>query len=162
MPLFYINHLFASIFFLVTQEYFQKASRALADVIVDTAWTVTVEEEGKAKNAKNIHDVEKIIAEATKAKKQKRLAAATDVDEPQNDSSDDEVNETKEPVAVVTVRGIEESGLHIVLKKVIKNDKERLSQNESAETFGSILVQKLNDDTARNTIFDTHVSLILI
>lgn len=146
----------------LTQEYFQKASRALADVIVDTTWTVTVEEEGKAKNAKNIHDVEKIIAEATKAKKQKRLAAATDVDEPQNDSSDDEVNETKEPVAVVTVRGIEESGLHIVLKKVIKNDKERLSQNESAETFGSILVQKLNDDTLRDWLNVNRACFILL
>lgn len=105
------------------------------------------------KNAKSSHDVEKIISDATKVKKQKRLAASADVTEPQIDSSVDEGDENKEPTAEVPVRGIEESGLHIVLKKIIKNDKERLSQNDGAETFGSILVQKLNDDTVSKTRF---------
>uniref|UniRef100_A0A034VQG9 Protein penguin n=1 Tax=Bactrocera dorsalis TaxID=27457 RepID=A0A034VQG9_BACDO len=148
----------------LTQEHFEKASRALADVIVDTTWTVTIEEEGKAKTTKSTHDVEKIIAEATKVKKQRRLAAAADADadEPQNDSSDDEVEEAKEPIAVVTARGIEESGLHIVLKKIIKNDKERLSTNESAETFGSILVQKLNSDTLRDWLNVNRACFILL
>ncbi|XP_011182012.2 protein penguin [Zeugodacus cucurbitae] len=146
----------------LTQEYFERAATALADIIVDATWTVTVEEEGKVKNTKSVHDVEKIIADATKLKKQKRLAAAAEVNKTQADSSDEEAEENKESADVVTVRGIEESGLHIVLKKIIKNDKERLTQNEGAATFGSILVQKLNAETLQDWLKVNRACFILL
>ncbi|XP_017487674.1 PREDICTED: protein penguin-like isoform X2 [Rhagoletis zephyria] len=144
----------------LSQEHFEKATSAIADVIVDPSWAVTVEEEPKIKNKKIVHDVEKIISDATKAKKQKRLEPSFEENK-QNDSTDDEVDKKKEKEAV-TIPGIEESGLHIVLKKIIKNDKERLTQNSEAQTFGSILVQKLNEETLKNWVNVNRACFILL
>ncbi|XP_036319280.1 protein penguin isoform X1 [Rhagoletis pomonella] len=144
----------------LSQEHFEKATSAIADVIVDPSWAVTVEEEAKIKNKKIVHDVEKIISDATKAKKQKRLEPSFEENE-QNDSTDDEVDKKKEKEAV-TIPGIEESGLHIVLKKIIKYDKERLTQNSEAQTFGSILVQKLNEETLKNWVNVNRACFILL
>ncbi|XP_036319281.1 protein penguin isoform X2 [Rhagoletis pomonella] len=143
----------------LSQEHFEKATSAIADVIVDPSWAVTVEEEAKIKNKKIVHDVEKIISDATKAKKQKRLEPSFEENE-QNDSTDDEVDKKKEEA--VTIPGIEESGLHIVLKKIIKYDKERLTQNSEAQTFGSILVQKLNEETLKNWVNVNRACFILL
>ncbi|XP_004536437.1 protein penguin [Ceratitis capitata] len=143
----------------LSQEHFEKATSAIAEVIVDPTWTVTVEEEGKVKNTKNVHDVEKIITEATKAKKAKRLAANAQDKEVENESSDEEIIEE---TTAITVRGIEEPGMHIVLKKIIKNDKERLAQNVDAETFGSILVKKIDAETLRNWISINRACFILL
>ncbi|XP_067640488.1 protein penguin [Eurosta solidaginis] len=149
----------------LSQQHFKKATIALADVIVDPEWTVMVEEEvGKPKGNKIVHDVEKIITDATKVKNQKRLASTTLDAENENESSDDETVETREhgQVDVVTISGIEESGLHIVLKKIIKNDKDRLEQNSGAQTFGSTILTKLSNNTLKNWINVNRACFILL
>lgn len=58
--------------------------------------------------------------------------------------------------------GIEEAGLHIVLKKIIKNDKERLAQDSSFPTFGNFLVQELTEDTLKSWISINRACFVLL
>lgn len=58
--------------------------------------------------------------------------------------------------------GIEEAGLHIVLKKIIKNDKERLTQDSSNETFGNLLIQELNEDTVKSWLSINRACFVLL
>ncbi|XP_061398365.1 protein penguin-like, partial [Musca vetustissima] len=67
-----------------------------------------------------------------------------------------------QPTATVNVLGIEEAGLHIVLKKIIKNDKERLTANAEATTFGSLLIQELNEDTLKAWLNINRACFILL
>ena len=90
--------------------------------------------------------MEKIIAEATKLKKEKKQKLIAKVDDDAL-SEDEEAAKPEEEVVKSSVIGIEEAGLHIVLKKILKNDKERLQQNKDSPTFGSILLRQLTDET---------------
>lgn len=58
--------------------------------------------------------------------------------------------------------GIEEAGLHIVLKKIIKNDKERLAQDSNSPTFGNFLVQELTEDTLKSWISINRACFVLL
>lgn len=44
-----------------------------------------------------------------------------------------------------TTYGVEHAGLHIVLKKILKGDKEKKEQNEP--TFGAAIAQKMSPET---------------
>ncbi|XP_075158929.1 pumilio and CPL domain-containing protein penguin [Haematobia irritans] len=149
-------------------DHFTKASTALAKVIANPEWSVCVEDETKEKQKKKPQDVEKIIAEATKQKTKKRKQAQKVADEQNGEAETDDAEEQdsdaeeKEEVATVNVIGIEEAGLHIILKKIIKNDKERLSKDSKGETFGSILVQELSDETLKSWININRACFILL
>lgn len=58
--------------------------------------------------------------------------------------------------------GIEEAGLHIVLKKIIKSDKERLQQDSSSETFGHLLIQELTEETLLKWITINRACFVLL
>jgi len=49
--------------------------------------------------------------------------------------------------ADLTTYGVEHAGLHIVLKKILKADKERKEQNQP--TFGASIAQKMSTETAQ-------------
>lgn len=59
--------------------------------------------------------------------------------------------EEKKTDAVPLVSGIEEAGLHVALKKMFKNDKEKLSSGES--TLGGAVVECLTEETVNIFIF---------
>lgn len=58
--------------------------------------------------------------------------------------------------------GIEEAGLHIVLKKIIKNDKDRLSADANAKTFGDFLVQELTEETLQSWLPINRACFVLL
>ncbi|XP_054731365.1 protein penguin [Anastrepha obliqua] len=151
----------ATILNKLSQEHFEKAISAIINVVIDPTWTVTVGEE-KVKNTTSAYDVEKTIAIAVEEKKQKRLAFGAEKFEQQDESTDDETDNKEGEEAVITIPGIEESGLHVVLKKIIKNDKERIATNSEVSTFGSILVKKLTNDTLQNWLNVNRACFILL
>lgn len=65
-------------------------------------------------------------------------------------------------VTTINVLGIEEAGLHIILKKIIKNDKERLAANSESQTFGGLLVQELTEDTLKSWLSINRACFILL
>ncbi|XP_013099769.1 protein penguin [Stomoxys calcitrans] len=156
----------------LSSEHFVKASTALAKLIAQPDWSVSVEDETKEKQKKKPQDVEKIIADATKQKtkqrKQAQKASKTQYDnadgesgEAEDQDSDDDEKE-KEEIATVNVIGIEEAGLHIILKKIIKNDKERLAADAATQTFGGLLVQELSEETLKSWININRACFILL
>lgn len=151
----------------LTSTNFVNAASAIAKIIAKSDWSVSVVDESKDKKTKKPQDVEKIIAEATKLKTKQRKQAQKIISEDtekvaeQEDDNDSETEE-KEEVATVTVLGIEEAGLHIVLKKIIKNDKERLIQDASNQTFGSLLIQELTEDTLKSWLTINRACFILL
>uniref|UniRef100_A0A1I8M975 PUM-HD domain-containing protein n=1 Tax=Musca domestica TaxID=7370 RepID=A0A1I8M975_MUSDO len=159
----------AEILIKLTSDHFVKAATALAQVIAKSDWSVSVEDESKEKQKKKPQDVEKIIAEATKQKTKQRkqaqkLVKSTEDDGDNKEAEDDsdEEEEKEEATPTVNVLGIEEAGLHIVLKKIIKNDKERLAANADAQTFGSLLVQELTEDTLKSWLNINRACFILL
>ncbi|XP_023295770.2 protein penguin [Lucilia cuprina] len=153
----------------LTSTNFANAAAALAKIVAKSDWSVSVEEESKDKKVKKPQDVEKIIAEATKLKtKQRKQAQKIIIKEDKEETAegeqeeDSDNEEKEEQVSTVNVLGIEEAGLHIVLKKIIKNDKERLAQDSSSETFGNFLVQELNEDTLKSWLSINRACFVLL
>ncbi|KAI8128155.1 Protein penguin [Lucilia cuprina] len=153
----------------LTSTTFANAAAALAKIVAKSDWSVSVEEESKDKKVKKPQDVEKIIAEATKLKtKQRKQAQKIIIKEDKEETAegeqeeDSDNEEKEEQVSTVNVLGIEEAGLHIVLKKIIKNDKERLAKDSSSETFGNFLVQELNEDTLKSWLSINRACFVLL
>lgn len=130
-------------------------------------WRVTdlpVDGEKQLQKKKKSQDTEAIIAEATKVRKQKQQKAAAAAAPPavsSDEESDAEADAdgavpAKKPkeeapkVELPTVVGIEDAGMHHVLKKIIKNDQKR----EDAP-FAFKLLEHLSSEvvsgTRRNT-----------
>lgn len=150
----------------LTSTNFVNAAAALAKIVAKSDWSVSVEEDSKDKKSKKPQDVEKIIAEATKLKTKQRKQAQkiilSEDNEENGEADEDSETEVKKEVATVTILGIEEAGLHIVLKKIIKNDKERLAQDSSSETFGNLLIQELNEDTLKSWLSINRACFVLL
>lgn len=148
---------------LVQGESYEKAATALAQVIAQPEWRISADAVGpQPQDKKKAHnDVEAIIAEATKQRK-KLLQNVSSSSEEEDDDEEEEgdgaeengdepklkkaKNEPKkvkeEEPAAPLVSGIEEAGMHIVLKKFLKNDAKR----EGTTTFGQQLLQNLSND----------------
>ncbi|XP_037818715.1 protein penguin [Lucilia sericata] len=153
----------------LTSTNFANAAAALAKIVAKSDWSVSVEEESKDKKVKKPQDVEKIIAEATKLKTKQRKQAQKIIIKEDNEETaegeqeeDSDNEEKEEQVSTVNVLGIEEAGLHIVLKKIIKSDKERLAQDSSSETFGNFLIQELNEDTLKSWLSINRACFVLL
>lgn len=100
---------------------FNKAASALAGVVCEPDWSVNVKDEEE-------DDVEKNDKLDEKTKAKIRLF-----------TKGEEAAKTAEKML-----GIEHPGLHIALKKIIKNDKERSANSEP--TFGSQVVKGLSEE----------------
>ncbi|XP_017030276.1 protein penguin [Drosophila kikkawai] len=146
-------------------ESYEKAATALAKVIAQPEWRITADAAGpQPQDKKKAHnDVEAIIAEATKQRKKLLQTDISSSDDEEDESEDDDEEEeeeggapklkkakkeakkakAEEPAeAAPQVSGIEEAGMHIVLKKILKNDVKR----EGAITFGQQLLENLAAD----------------
>ncbi|KAH8287069.1 hypothetical protein KR054_001747 [Drosophila jambulina] len=148
-------------------ESYEKAATALAKVIAQPEWRISADAAGPLpQDKKKAHnDVEAIIAEATKQRKkllQTEISSSEDEDESEDDDEEEEGGAPKEKKAkkeqkkakveepaeaAPLVSGIEEAGMHIVLKKILKNDVKR----EGAITFGQQLLQNLAADVNLNS-----------
>lgn len=155
---------------LVQGESYEKAASALAQVVVQPEWRISADAAGpQPQDKKKPHnDVEAIIAQATKQRRKLLYVESSSDDEDEDEESDDEGDEKeqkeaaaddaepkvkkakKEPKkpkakeeepAAPLVSGIEEAGMHIVLKKILKNDGKR-----EGTPFSQQLLQNLSSD----------------
>ncbi|EDV47614.1 protein penguin [Drosophila erecta] len=149
-------------------ESYEKAASALAQVVAQPEWRISADAAGPLPldKKKPHNDVEAIIAEATKRRRKLLNVDSSSDDEDEEDDNDDEEVEKeqkeeaeddaepklkkakKEPKkpkakeeepATPLVSGIEEAGMHIVLKKILKNDGKR-----EGTPFSQQLVQNLS------------------
>lgn len=99
---------------------FSPAAESLAKIISQPDWTVNVkeEEEEKKKAKAEAEEIEKKISAEVKAPKVEEIE---------------------------TIAGIEHSGLHIALKKIIKHDKERSAAG--LQTFGGFVANEVTSET---------------
>lgn len=142
-----------------------KAASALAPVVAGDDWRVSALPGDADKQKKKPHDTEAYIAEATKERKKKQQKAAAAAAPPavssdeesdadaDGDGDGDEVapakkakesEEAKAAAAAVelpTVVGIEDAGMHHVLKKIIKND-----QKHENTPFATQLLESLSPE----------------
>lgn len=142
----------------VTGEHYDKTAAALAPVVTQLDWRLT--EFPADGDAKKPQDAETIIAEATEKRKKKKkekqaiVEPAVDVNEENSDDDDDDeepqTKKTKkqklEKVELAakeigTQIGIEDAGMHIVLKKIIKSDLTR-----EGTPFGAKLLENLTEE----------------
>ncbi|KAH8238448.1 hypothetical protein KR032_006948 [Drosophila birchii] len=152
-------------------ESYEKAVTALAKVIAQPEWRISADAAApQPQDKKKAHnDVEAIIAEATKQRKKLlQTEISSSEDESEDDDGEDEPEdggappklkkakkEAKKPKeeepaeAAPLVSGIEEAGMHIVLKKILKNDVRR--EGGGAITFGQQLLQNLAADVDLNS-----------
>ncbi|XP_016994988.2 protein penguin [Drosophila takahashii] len=154
-------------------ESYEQAAKALAQVIAQPDWRISADAAGPVpQDKKKPHnDVEAIIAEATKQRRKLLNAdsssssegeededeAAEDAEEEEGEKGEPQVKKTKkeakkskakkeeptEPAAPL-VTGIEEAGMHIVLKKILKNDGKR-----EGHPFSQQLLQSLSADVLK-------------
>ncbi|KAH8408996.1 hypothetical protein KR009_004982 [Drosophila setifemur] len=141
-------------------ESYAKAAGALAQVVAQPDWRISADATGpQPQDKKKPHnDVEAIIAEATKQRKKLLNNVSSSEDEEEDIESADEDNEgedadtpklkkakkekkKQEEVEVPLVTGVEEAGMHIVLKKILKNDGKR-----DGTPFSQQLLQSLSTD----------------
>ncbi|XP_064538641.1 protein penguin [Drosophila montana] len=155
----------------ITGENYIKAVTALAPVVTAADWRVsTLPGEGAAQNKKKPHDVEAYIAEATKERKNKnqnQLNAGAPPPVSSDEESDSEEgttpakkpkeDEPKAPLELPTVVGIEDAGMHHVLKKIIKND-----QKHEAAPFGAQLLQHLSSDVLKSWLGINRACYVLV
>ncbi|XP_022209174.2 protein penguin [Drosophila obscura] len=146
---------------------YQKAVEALAQVVVQPDWRITADAAGAQppQQKKGHQDVEEIIAEATKQRKKltKIEESSDDDDEESEEEQEEEADKedadngivkpkkakkepkpAKEEPAKPLVTGIEEAGMHIVLKKILKNDGKQ--EVEEGQSFGEQLLKHLTSD----------------
>ncbi|XP_017143234.1 protein penguin [Drosophila miranda] len=145
-------------------ESYQKAVEAFAQVVVQPDWRITADAAGAQplQQKKGHQDVEDIIAEATKQRK-KLTKVEESSDEDDEESAKEEADKeeadadiikpkkakkepkpAKEEPAKPLVTGIEEAGMHIVLKKILKNDGKQ--QVEEGRSFGEQILKHLTSD----------------
>ncbi|EDV92461.1 protein penguin [Drosophila grimshawi] len=141
----------------ITGENYEKAVAALAPVITQADWRVSAVPSESAQNKKRKpQDVEAIIDAATRerrTKKQLNGAAPppvssdeeSDAEEgtPAKKSKEDQP-QPKVEEELPSVVGIEEAGMHHVLKKLIKND-----QKHETHPLGAHLLQQLSSDVLK-------------
>ncbi|EDX18530.1 protein penguin [Drosophila simulans] len=149
-------------------ESYEKAASALAQVVAQPEWRISADAAGpQPQDKKKPHnDVEAIIAQATKQRRKLLNFDSSSGDEDEDEESDDEEDEKeqkeapeddaepkvkkakKEPKkpkakeeepSAPLVSGIEEAGMHIVLKKILKNDGKR-----EGNPFSQQLLQNLS------------------
>lgn len=143
-----------------------KAASALAPVVAGDDWRVSALPGDADKQKKKPHDTEAYIAEATKERKKKQQKAAAAAAPPavssdeesdadaDADGDGDEVAPAKKAkeseeakaaaaaaVELPTVVGIEDAGMHHVLKKIIKND-----QKHENTPFATQLLESLSPE----------------
>ncbi|XP_034659526.1 protein penguin [Drosophila subobscura] len=147
---------------------YQKAVEALAQVVVQPDWRITADADGAqpSQQKKGHQDVEDIIAEATKQRKKlTKIEESSDDDDDQSEQEKDKPDTeeaengtvkpkrakkepkpkpAKEEPAKPLVKGIEEAGMHIVLKKILKNDGKQ--QVEEGQSFGEQILKHLTSD----------------
>lgn len=151
-------------------ESYEKAAVALAQVVAQPEWRISADAAGaQPQDKKKPHnDVEAIIAEATKQRK-KLLNDASSSSEDEAEEEDDEEDgapkikkakkATKEVAEeeVPLVVGIEEAGMHIVLKKILKNDGKR-----EGTPFGQQLLQSLAPETLKSWLGVNRACFVLV
>lgn len=129
-------------------------------MVAQPEWRISADAAGaQPQDKKKPHnDVEAIIAEATKQRK-KLLNDDSSSSDDEGEEEDDEdegapkikkaKKAPKETAAeeVPLVVGIEEAGMHIVLKKILKNDGKR-----QGTPFGQQLLQSLSPETVMSGI----------
>ncbi|ALC49480.1 pen, partial [Drosophila busckii] len=160
----------ADILSKLSDEQYGKAVSALAPVITQANWlifTVASELEKKSQKSK---DVETIISEATAQRKKKKAAAAAP--EPSDEESEAEAEGDEavplkkskpelatavEEAPVPTVPGIEDAGMHHVLKKLIKNDKKR-----EGTTLSQQLLEHLNTEVLKSWLDINRACFVLV
>jgi len=158
----------------VQGESYEKAAAALAQVVAQPDWRISADAAGPVpQDKKKPHnDVEAIIAEATKQRRKllnadsSSSSSSDEGDEEENgeepqtgdeDETEPELKKTKkeadkskakveEPSAPLVI-GIEEAGMHIVLKKILKNDGKR-----EGHPFSQKLLQSLSTDVVSTCI----------
>ncbi|KAH8400467.1 hypothetical protein KR222_000957, partial [Zaprionus bogoriensis] len=162
----------------ITGEHYEKAATALAPVVAGVEWRVTaVPVEGDKQKKKPIHDTEAFIAEATKERKKKQqqkkeqeAPPAVSSDEESGDDDEDEnaadssapakkakKDEDKAAPELPTVVGIEDAGMHHVLKKIIKNDQKR-----EQTPFASQLLQHLSPEVLKSWLGINRACYVLV
>uniref|UniRef100_A0A1A9WZ92 PUM-HD domain-containing protein n=1 Tax=Glossina brevipalpis TaxID=37001 RepID=A0A1A9WZ92_9MUSC len=142
---------------------FLKVATCLTKVVVDPNWSITAPIELKGKNKKSV-GIEKIIEESTKQlRKSKQVKMKNSFEESTEKEDNDTVSVENQPEeSLVKMRGIEEAGLHFVLKKILKNDKDRSAKNLDGETFGSLLIKELTTETLQKWITINRACFILL
>ncbi|KAH8271132.1 hypothetical protein KR018_001282 [Drosophila ironensis] len=151
-------------------EAYEKAASALAQVVAQTEWRISADAAGpKPNDKKQAHnDVEAIIAEATKQRKKLLNDISSSSEGEDEDEEDDEEEEgapklkkakkeakTEEEAPLVS--GIEEAGMHIVLKKILKNDAKR-----AGTPFGQQLLQNLSPDALKTWLGVNRACFVLV
>lgn len=112
-------------------EHSRAAFIGLATLICDPEWNVLPIEENEICEKKEIVSESVVAGEGMKVKKRKIINPI---------ESEKPTKPKPDPVS-----GIEHAGLHIALKKLGKNDSEKIKANEP--TFGEALVEKITDET---------------
>ncbi|KAL9882258.1 pumilio and CPL domain-containing protein penguin [Glossina fuscipes fuscipes] len=145
---------------------FLNVALCLTKVIADSTWTIDASVELNDKSKKSL-DTEKIIEESTKRlqrRKQHKMKSSFEEgkENPKKEDAHTATIENEQEKPVVNMWGIEEAGLHIVLKKIVKNDKERSAKNPGGETFGSLLIKELTAETLQKWITINRACFILL
>lgn len=125
----------AAILKLSKGDHCRNAFESLAKLISDPEWTVLPVEENEVSEKKETV-TDNAVAGSTDVKiKKRKIVNPIEADKPVR------------PIPV-PVCGIEHAGLHVALKKLGKNDSEKIKSNEPS--FGEALVQHLTDETIVN------------
>ncbi|KAM8721631.1 hypothetical protein ACLKA7_007503 [Drosophila subpalustris] len=156
----------------ITGEHYDKTAAALAPVVTQLDWCLT--EFPADGDAKKPQDAETIIAEATekrkKKKKEKQAIVEPTVDINDEKSDDDDADEEPQPkktkkqivkkvqsAAKESQIGIEDAGMHIVLKKIIKNDLTR-----EGTPFGAKLLENLSEEVLKSWLGINRACYVLV
>ena len=108
----------------MTGDNFKLASDALSKVICAEDWKVEIDKEADGK---------------PEQKSSKKSEKVTKLEEPKSESdSEEEEEKEKKEVEVEHVFGIEDTGMHMSIKKILKQDSER-----GEDSFGSCIVGNL-------------------
>ncbi|XP_030380731.1 protein penguin [Scaptodrosophila lebanonensis] len=172
----------ADILNYITTENYERAIGALVQVVANPDWRVSAlpADGGDAQKKKQPQDVEAVIAEATKQRK-KLLNVQSEESSDEDNSSDEQSeqdedetaklpkkskkeqqqkkDEKKDQTTVPSVAGIEDAGMHHVLKKIIKNDSKR---ENGAASFGAQLLKQLSTDVLKQWLSVNRGCFVLV
>ncbi|XP_068159994.1 protein penguin [Drosophila tropicalis] len=158
-------------------ESYKKAVQVLVQVVAQPNWVVAQAEDlenKKQQKKKPQNDVEAIIAEATKQRKkllQTEPDSSDDDDGDDSDSNSDaeegqpkkkkskQATEQTKDESVPSVPGMEDAGMHHVLKKIIKNDKDK---QETSVSFAEELLHQLSSDVLQKWLAVNRGCFILL
>ncbi|XP_034485256.1 protein penguin [Drosophila innubila] len=153
----------------ITGEHYDKTAAALAPVVTQSDWRLT--EFPADGDAKKPQDTENIIAEATEKRKKKQKKAIVEPPVESNNEKSDDDEEGPQPVKKSKLEkvetkqlplqsnqiGIEDAGMHIVLKKIIKNDLTR-----EGTPFGVKLLENLSEEVLKSWLVINRACFVLI